>query len=214
MQSVVREAPARRGAWSRSRFRRPPLPGAARIRRATAYGTFVQIQVSDTYPVDQTLPQGWATYPRDARARSGARATDARPDAARLRPVGLRAAERSPVTTRCARRSSRRPKTSWTRRRRRRSSRTSTGTTSRTTATTRRGPHSTTARSAGRRTRTSAPRRPAERHRPATRVSTTSRTPGEAFAESYRVLNLQKAGRCRTAAGTSSTRASIPTRPH
>jgi hypothetical protein len=25
-------------------------------------GTFVQIQVSDTYPVDQTLPQGWATY--------------------------------------------------------------------------------------------------------------------------------------------------------
>jgi hypothetical protein len=25
-------------------------------------GTFVQIQVSDTYPVDQTLPQSWATY--------------------------------------------------------------------------------------------------------------------------------------------------------
>jgi hypothetical protein len=25
-------------------------------------GTFVQIQVSDTYTVDQTLPQGWATY--------------------------------------------------------------------------------------------------------------------------------------------------------
>jgi hypothetical protein len=25
-------------------------------------GTFVQIQVADTYPVDQALPQGWATY--------------------------------------------------------------------------------------------------------------------------------------------------------
>jgi hypothetical protein len=27
-----------------------------------SYGTFVQIQVSDSYPVDQALPQGWATY--------------------------------------------------------------------------------------------------------------------------------------------------------
>jgi hypothetical protein len=27
-----------------------------------SYGTFVQIQVSDTYPVDQALPQDWATY--------------------------------------------------------------------------------------------------------------------------------------------------------
>jgi hypothetical protein len=26
------------------------------------YGSFVQIQVSDTYPVDEALPQGWATY--------------------------------------------------------------------------------------------------------------------------------------------------------
>jgi hypothetical protein len=26
------------------------------------YGTFVRIDVSDTYPVDQALPQGWATY--------------------------------------------------------------------------------------------------------------------------------------------------------
>jgi hypothetical protein len=25
-------------------------------------GSFVQIQVADTYPVDETLPQGWATY--------------------------------------------------------------------------------------------------------------------------------------------------------
>jgi len=27
-----------------------------------SYGSFVQIQVSDTYPVDQALPQDWATY--------------------------------------------------------------------------------------------------------------------------------------------------------
>jgi hypothetical protein len=27
-----------------------------------SYGTYVQIQVSDTYPVDQALPQDWATY--------------------------------------------------------------------------------------------------------------------------------------------------------
>jgi hypothetical protein len=27
-----------------------------------SYGSFVQIQVSDSYPVDQALPQGWATY--------------------------------------------------------------------------------------------------------------------------------------------------------
>jgi hypothetical protein len=27
-----------------------------------AYGSFVQIQVSDSYPVDQALPQDWATY--------------------------------------------------------------------------------------------------------------------------------------------------------
>ena len=27
-----------------------------------SYGTYVQIQVSDTYPVDQALPQVWATY--------------------------------------------------------------------------------------------------------------------------------------------------------
>ena len=27
-----------------------------------AYGSFVQIQVSDSYPVDQSLPQDWATY--------------------------------------------------------------------------------------------------------------------------------------------------------
>lgn len=27
-----------------------------------AYGSYVQIQVSDSYPVDETLPQGWATF--------------------------------------------------------------------------------------------------------------------------------------------------------
>ena len=63
VHSVPREASRpRRRAARRNRSRRRRLAWGGRYPTGDVYGSTIQINVSDTYPVDPALPQDWATF--------------------------------------------------------------------------------------------------------------------------------------------------------
>ena len=185
-------------------FRDTILSGSRRLQAATRAGRWggattandgetVDIFVSDTYPVDPTVTQSFADFVVQLYHGTSCRRNllhgSARGAAVRT-PGGSRAV----ATTRSRRRSSFPARTCRTRtgRRRRRCWCTSTVTTSRETARTRRGPPRTGERSAGRPRSGSARGSSAEARFRATRGSNYLLNPGEAWAETYRLLNFDK----------------------